>query len=45
MPQDIGDTLRALIPHLAELRGRDYFAYGVETLIAGLGAQLDTAAG
>lgn len=41
MPEDVDDTLRDLLPHLWKLRGRDYFAYGIDTLIAGLQIQLD----
>lgn len=41
MSEDIDGTLRDLLPHLSELRGRDFFAYGIDTLIAGLQAQLD----
>src|SRR5262249_17247421 len=41
MPDDLGDTLRSLTPHLSKLRGRDFFTYGIDTLIAGLRAQLD----
>lgn len=40
--EDVGDTLRSLMPFLAELRGRDFFAYGIDTLVAGLHAQLGT---
>jgi TetR/AcrR family transcriptional regulator, tetracycline repressor protein len=39
--QDLGEPLASLIPHLEHLRGRDFFAYGVDTLIAGLRAQLE----
>ncbi|WP_407939063.1 TetR/AcrR family transcriptional regulator C-terminal domain-containing protein [Mycolicibacterium fluoranthenivorans] len=41
MPDDLDDTLRDLLPYLGTLRGRDFFAYGIDTLIAGLQAQLD----
>ncbi len=38
---ELGEPLRSLIPHLAHLRGRDFFAYGIDTLIAGLRVQLE----
>jgi TetR/AcrR family transcriptional regulator, tetracycline repressor protein len=37
---DLEDTLAKLVPHLAGLRGRDFFNYGVDTIIEGLRAQL-----
>lgn len=37
---DLGEPLRSLTPHLEHLRGRDFFAYGVDTLIEGLRVQL-----
>ncbi|ODQ87971.1 TetR family transcriptional regulator [Mycolicibacterium flavescens] len=40
LPGDLEDTLQRLIPHLTKLRGRDFFNYGVDTIIAGLQAQL-----
>jgi AcrR family transcriptional regulator len=39
-PGDLEDTLTTLVPHLAGLRGRDFFTYGVDTIIEGLRAQL-----
>lgn len=39
-PGDLEDTLARLVPHLYSLRGRDFFNYGVDTIIAGLQAQL-----
>jgi len=39
-PGDLEDTLATLVPHLAGLRGRDFFTYGVDTIIEGLRAQL-----
>lgn len=38
---ELEDTLARLVPHLAGLRGRDFFSYGVDTIIAGLRAQLE----
>jgi TetR/AcrR family transcriptional regulator, tetracycline repressor protein len=32
--------LATLVPHLTGLRGRDFFNYGIDTIIAGLRAQL-----
>ncbi|MGV0793257.1 TetR/AcrR family transcriptional regulator C-terminal domain-containing protein [Mycolicibacterium sp. XJ1819] len=40
-PDELEDTLQRLVPHLAGIRGRDFFNYGVDTIIAGLQAQLD----
>ena len=37
---DLEDKLATLVPHLAGLRGRDFFNYGVDTIIEGLRAQL-----
>ncbi len=39
-PGSLEDTIAGLVPHLAGLRGRDFFNYGVDTIIAGLQAQL-----
>lgn len=39
-PSDLEDTLEGLRPHLADLHGRDYFGYGVDTIIEGLRVQL-----
>ena len=39
-PGDLEDTLATLVPHLAGLRGRDFFNYGVDTIIEGLRARL-----
>ncbi len=41
-PGELEDTLATLVPHLAGLRGRDFFAYGVDTIIEGLRARLAT---
>jgi TetR/AcrR family tetracycline transcriptional repressor len=38
---DFDDTVARLTPHLAGLRGRDFFSYGIDTIIAGLRARLD----
>jgi TetR/AcrR family tetracycline transcriptional repressor len=40
-PDDLEDTVGRLVPHLERLRGRDFFSYGVDTIIAGLHARLD----
>ncbi|WP_375486564.1 TetR/AcrR family transcriptional regulator [uncultured Mycobacterium sp.] len=40
-PNDLEDTVGRLVPHLERLRGRDFFSYGVDTIIAGLQARLD----
>lgn len=37
---DLEDTLADLIPHLAGLHGRDFFSYGIDTIIEGLRARL-----
>lgn len=42
LPEGIDEPVASLIPHLRKLRGRDFFNYGVETLIAGLKVQLET---
>ena len=39
----VEDNLTRLIPHLATLRGRDFFSFGLDTIIAGLRARLDDA--
>lgn len=39
-PDDLEDTVARLVPHLQRLRGRDFFSYGVDTIIAGLQARL-----
>jgi hypothetical protein len=36
------DAVARRLPHLQHLRGRDFFSYGVDTIIAGLPARLDT---
>jgi TetR/AcrR family tetracycline transcriptional repressor len=38
---DLEDTITRLMPHLMPLRGRDFFAFGLDTIIAGLRARLD----
>lgn len=37
---DLEDTIADLTPHLTDLHGRDFFAYGVDTIIDGLRARL-----
>ena len=37
---ELEDTLAKLVPHMQTLRGRDFFTYGVDTIIEGLKAQL-----
>lgn len=39
-PPDLEDLLASLNPHLAGLRGRDFFAFGIDTIIGGLRARL-----
>jgi AcrR family transcriptional regulator len=39
-PDDLEDTVAQLVPHLERLRGRDFFSYGVDTIVAGLQARL-----
>src|SRR5262245_20123502 len=39
-PEDLEDTVAILVPHLQGLRGRDFFSFGVDTIIAGLHARL-----
>jgi TetR/AcrR family tetracycline transcriptional repressor len=39
-PEDIEDTVAKLIPHLDRLRGRDFFSFGVDTIIAGMHSRL-----
>ena len=41
---DLEDTIVRLRPHLAGLHGRDFFSYGVETIIEGLRVQLSAQA-
>lgn len=43
-PDDLEDTVARLIPHMRRLRGRDFFSFGVDTIIAGLHARLDAKA-
>ena len=40
VPPDPEDEIVELRPHLAGLHGRDYFSYGVDTIIEGLRARL-----
>jgi TetR/AcrR family transcriptional regulator, tetracycline repressor protein len=40
-PDDLEDTVGRLTPHLDGLRGRDFFSFGVDTIIAGLQARLE----
>jgi TetR/AcrR family tetracycline transcriptional repressor len=39
--REVQDTVARLVPRLSELRGRDFFDFGVETLIAGLRDRLE----
>jgi AcrR family transcriptional regulator len=39
-PPDLEDTIRELRPYLAGLHGRDFFNYGIDTIIDGLRARL-----
>lgn len=39
-PADLEDNVTRLLPALATLRGRDYFGFGVDTIIDGLRARL-----
>lgn len=39
-PTELEDTLAGLLPHLEGLHGRDFFDYGVDTIIEGLRARL-----
>lgn len=41
-PADLEDNLARLVPSLAGLRGRDFFAFGIDTIIAGLRDRLAT---
>lgn len=41
-PGDLEDPLNRLLPQLVGLRGRDFFAYGIDTIIAGLRSRLET---
>ncbi len=41
LPAELEDTLARLAPDLRRLRGRDFFQFGVDTIIAGLRARLD----
>jgi TetR/AcrR family tetracycline transcriptional repressor len=43
-PSDLEDTLAGLVPYLRGLRGRDFFNYGVDTIIEGLRARLAASA-
>jgi TetR/AcrR family tetracycline transcriptional repressor len=38
---NLEDTVAQLVPHLQRLRGRDFFSYGLDTIVAGLQARLD----
>lgn len=44
-PNDLEDTLTRLRPHMEGLRGRDFFAFGLDTIIAGLRARLQAKSG
>jgi hypothetical protein len=39
-PDNLEDAVARQLPHLERLRGRDFFSYGVDTIIAGLRARL-----
>jgi TetR/AcrR family transcriptional regulator, tetracycline repressor protein len=39
-PADLEDPLARLLPQLAGLRGRDFFSFGIDTIIDGLRARL-----
>ena len=43
-PADIDSDLERLLSHLPQLRGRDFFTFGVDTLIEGLRARLAASA-
>lgn len=38
---DLEDTLARLLPDMTKLRGRDFFTFGLDTIIAGLRARLE----
>jgi len=38
---NLEDTVAQQLPHLERLRGRDFFSFGVDTIIAGLHARLE----
>jgi TetR/AcrR family transcriptional regulator, tetracycline repressor protein len=38
---NLEDAVAQQLPHLERLRGRDFFSYGVDTIIAGLHARLE----
>jgi AcrR family transcriptional regulator len=40
-PDNLEDAVARQLPHLERLRGRDFFSYGVDTIIAGLHARLE----
>lgn len=40
-PDNLEDTVERLLPYLQSLRGRDFFNFGVDTIIAGLHARLE----
>ncbi|CAM3129349.1 TetR/AcrR family transcriptional regulator [Mycobacterium colombiense] len=40
-PEDNADTVARMLPHLNDVRGRDFFAFGVRTIIAGLRNHLE----
>ena len=42
-PAEVDATLARLLPLIPQLRGKDYFRFGVDTIIAGLQARLDAA--
>ena len=42
---NLEDAVAQQLPHLQRLRGRDFFSYGVDTIIAGLKARLQAKSG
>ena len=43
-PAEVDGTLARLLPLIPQLRGKDFFQFGVDTIIAGLEARLDAGA-
>jgi AcrR family transcriptional regulator len=43
-PAEVDGTVARLLPLIPQLRGRDFFSFGVDTIIAGLHARLTVAA-
>jgi TetR/AcrR family tetracycline transcriptional repressor len=40
-PDNLEDAVALQLPHLSRVRGRDFFSFGVDTIIAGLHARLE----